>query len=72
MLQTILHFEDKVKHALELGTHITDVIEGTVELCERIGRMKYIHEDQVDTAYGEIREVIDAVIRQVVQDGGDA
>ena len=72
MLQTILHFEDKVKHALELGTHITDVIEGTVELRERIGRMKYIHEDQVETAYGEIREVIDAVIRQVVQDGGDA
>lgn len=72
MIQTIIHFEEKVNEALELGTRVTDIISGTVDLRERIGRMKYIHEDNIGTGYDEIRSDIDQVMKKVIQDGGEA
>lgn len=71
MLQTIAHFENKAQEAIQLGTAVSDIIAGTVNLRERIGRMKYIHEDEIATAYADIRKEIDSHMKLVIQDGGE-
>lgn len=70
MLQTILHFEEKGREALDLGASINSILSGTVNLRERIGRMKYI-KDSTQGPYEEIRQAIDNTLRQVMQDGGE-
>src|SRR5699024_6398532 len=70
MLQTILHFEEKGRETLELGASINSILNGTVNLRERIGRMKYI-KDNTEAPYAEIRKAIDDTLRQVMQDGGE-
>ncbi|MGO1930605.1 MAG: V-type ATP synthase subunit A [Ruoffia tabacinasalis] len=70
MLQTILYFEEKGRETLELGASINSILNGTVNLRERIGRMKYI-EDNTEAPYAEIRKAIDDTLRQVMQDGGE-
>lgn len=71
MLQTILHFEDKARQALDLGASVTSILRGTVSLRERIGRMKYIP-DSSQGLYAQIRASIDEEIKQIMQDGGEA
>lgn len=70
MLQTILHFNQSARNALSLGTAIQSILTGTTDLRERIGRMKYIEESEVSTAYKAIRKDTDSTMKSIIQDGG--
>lgn len=69
MLATILRFEDQAVRALELGSYYDEIIEGTADIRERMGRMKYIPEQYI-SQYKEIRETIDSTIQHVIERGG--
>lgn len=69
MLQTILHFEDTGKEALDLGASITSILRDTVDLRERIGRMKYINDNSPEP-YQAIRQAVNETIRELIQKGG--
>ncbi|MDO4670833.1 MAG: V-type ATP synthase subunit A [Aerococcus sp.] len=67
MLSAILTFNDNGKRALELGSYFDEIMEGTTVLRERIERMKYIPEeelDQLDALKAEISETFQAIIQQ--------
>ncbi|XJS11118.1 V-type ATP synthase subunit A [Aerococcaceae bacterium WGS1372] len=70
MLQTILHFEDIGKEALDLGASITSILRDTVDLRERIGRMKYINDNSAEP-YQAIRQAVNDTIKELIQKGGD-
>lgn len=69
MLQIILDFESQAREALDLGSYFNEIAEGTRELRERIGRMKYISSDEMDK-FKEIHNSIESTIKDVVQKGG--
>lgn len=69
MLQTILHFEDTGKEALNLGASIASILRDTVDLRERIGRMKYINDNSPEP-YQAIRQAVNDTIRELIQKGG--
>jgi len=69
MLLTILHFEDKAVRALELGSYYDEIISGTAEVRERIGRMKYIPEQEINR-FNELREDIAGTIQETIGRGG--
>lgn len=71
MLETILDFEKNVDKAIELGASIDDILKGTVDHRERIARMSEISEDALDR-YEEIRQDSEAVLKEVLQEGGIA
>jgi V/A-type H+-transporting ATPase subunit A len=48
MLETILLFHDEGQKALELGAYLSEVYQGTEILRDKIARMKYIPEDELD------------------------
>lgn len=69
MMEIILTFEDEARKALELGSYYDEISKGTVQLRERIGRMKYISEDEFDR-FLEIENSIEDVMKEIVQKGG--
>lgn len=69
MLQTILHFEDTGNEALKLGASVTSILRDTVDLRERIGRMKYINDNSPEP-YQAIRQAVNDTIRELIQKGG--
>jgi len=69
MLQTILHFEDKAKEAMDLGAYYNEIAEGTSDVRERIGRMKFIEEKEIDKIK-DIRKQVDTQIQDVLEKGG--
>lgn len=69
MMQIILTFEDEARKALELGSYYDEIAEGTREVRERIGRMKYISEDEFDR-FNDIESSIATIMKDIVHKGG--
>lgn len=69
MMQTILYFEEQSIRAMDLGSYYDEIIEGTEDVRERIGRMKYISEDEL-TKIQEIRTKTKDKIQTVLEKGG--
>ena len=67
MLSVILHFSEKARKAMDVGAYYDEILEGTKEVREKISRMKYIHEDDIeefDTILSDIDEQIGATIQK--------
>ncbi|WP_430618228.1 V-type ATP synthase subunit A [Enterococcus sp. DIV1054d] len=65
MLQLILTFGQEARRALSVGSYLTEIMEGTVVLRDRIARSKYIPEteiQQLDALLVETKETIQKII----------
>lgn len=69
MLHTILTFEEEAKKGMELGAYFDEIIKGTVNLRERIGRGKFLPEAEI-AQFEDMRNSIKDTIHQVVEKGG--
>lgn len=68
MLQTILLFHDEGQKALELGAYLTEIYQGTENLRDKIARMKYLPEAELE----EIRKLaseIKETMKEILQKG---
>ncbi len=63
MLETILRFQEKAVAALERGAASSDLTD--LKVKEEIGRMKFIPENEFDTAIKEIQDKIDKQTSEV-------
>lgn len=70
MLDIILHFEDEAVKALDLGAYYDEIMEGTEDLRERIGRMKFVSEEEMEERFEKTYTDIDKQIKDVLQKGG--
>ena len=61
MISTILKFYDEASRALDNGVYIGEIEE--MPIREKISRMKYIHEDDID----EIDKIQDEIMEEVDQ-----
>ncbi|WP_124057646.1 V-type ATP synthase subunit A [Vaginisenegalia massiliensis] len=71
MLNNILHFEEQAMEALKLGAYYNEIIDGTVELRDKIARSKFVAEEnlsQIKDLYGQI----DQQMKTVLANGGEA
>jgi V/A-type H+-transporting ATPase subunit A len=57
MMRAILSFYDKALAALQSGASIEDIVSLAVR--EKIGRFKYVAEEQLQTAYDEIEQQLE-------------
>ena len=64
MLRMVLMFMDKAQAALEKGADFSRV--ATLPVREAIGRMKYVHEDEIDDKFAEIRRELDEELGALV------
>ena len=69
LLTNILTFDQESQKALELGAYFTEIMEGTVDLRDRIARSKFIHEDQLVTIQALKEEIVET-LHQIVAKGG--
>lgn len=69
MLSVILHYSDKARKAMDLGAYYDEILEGSKDVREKISRMKYIHEDDIQE-FDTIESDIDQQIESVIQEGG--
>lgn len=69
MLHTILTFEEEAKKGMELGAYFDEIIQGTVDIRERIGRGKFLPESEI-ARFADMRSSIQETIHQVVEKGG--
>lgn len=69
MLNAILHYENQGERALELGAYYDELVEGTEKVRERIGRMKFIHEDDISRIQDIVKEV-EEEMQAVLEKGG--
>ena len=69
LLTNILTFDQESQKALELGVYFTEIMEGTVDLRDRIARSKFIHEDQLATIQALKEEIVET-LHQIVAQGG--
>ncbi|MEY8462536.1 V-type ATP synthase subunit A [Streptococcus merionis] len=69
MLSNILLFDDEANRALELGAYFTEIMDGTVELRDRIARSKFISEDRI-TEIEDLSEQIKTILHEIVAKGG--
>lgn len=69
MLRNILSFGDEGQRALELGSYISEIMEGTVSLRDKIARSKYLPEDEI-SQLDVLHEEIGATLQQIVAEGG--
>lgn len=69
MLNNILNFADEAEKALDLGAYFTEIIDGTVEVRDRMARSKYISEENLDQIKALSTEAQEA-IHQVLAKGG--
>lgn len=70
MIRTILHFDDEARATMELGASVDSILKGTVDVREKVARMKYI-DDSTVAPYEAIRNEIDAAMKSVLQAGGE-
>ena len=69
MLRLILTFHHEGQHALELGAYFVEIMDGTIELRDRIARSKYVPEEELETL--DFLEVtIKETIKKIIADGG--
>ena len=69
LLTNILTFDQESQKTLELGAYFTEIMEGTVDLRDRIARSKFIHEDQLGTIQALKEEIVES-LHQIVAKGG--
>lgn len=69
LLSNILTFDEESQNALNLGAYFTEIMEGTVQLRDRIARSKFIHEDNLETIQNLNKE-IQETLHQIVAQGG--
>ena len=69
LLSNILTFDAEANRALELGAYFREIMEGTVELRDRIARSKFIHEDQLEKIQA-LNQIIEETLHQILAQGG--
>ena len=69
LLSNILTFDAEANRALELGAYFREIMEGTVELRDRIARSKFIHEDQLEKIQA-LSQTIEETLHQILAQGG--
>ena len=69
LLSNILTFDAEANRALELGAYFREIMEGTVELRDRIARSKFIHEDQLEKIQ-TLSQTIEETLHQILAQGG--
>ena len=69
LLSNILTFDAEANRALELGAYFREIMEGTVELRDRIARSKFIHEDQLGKIEA-LSQTIEETLHQILAQGG--
>ena len=69
LLSNILTFDAEANRALELGAYFREIMEGTVELRDRIARSKFIHEDQLGKIQA-LSQTIEETLHQILAQGG--
>ena len=70
MLQLILAFQEKGQQALDAGANLSDVLNLPVR--DRIGRAKYIPEDQVRIQFEQIESDLSSQTAALMDQGGQA
>lgn len=69
MIETILDFQDKALRAMDLGAYYDEINDGTDEIREKIGRSKFIPEEEL-SRFADIRKQTEETIQQVIEKGG--
>ena len=69
LLSNILTFDAEANRALELGAYFREIMEGTLELRDRIARSKFIHEDQLEKIQA-LSQTIEETLHQILAQGG--
>ena len=69
MMRLVLSFYDKASEAVKNGADVEKVIN--LPLRERIGRIKYVHEDNVNAEYDSIQLAMDAELKKLVDEGAE-
>ena len=69
LLSNILTFDAEANRALELGAYFREIMEGTVDLRDRIARSKFIHEDQLEKIQA-LSQTIEETLHQILAQGG--
>ncbi|MHC5249027.1 V-type ATP synthase subunit A [Enterococcus sp. LJL90] len=69
MLDNILTFGHEGQRALSLGSYLSEIIDGTVMLRDRIARSKYLPENQL-AKLDEIHQEIKSEIQEIIAQGG--
>ncbi|HGF7674366.1 TPA: V-type ATP synthase subunit A [Enterococcus faecium] len=67
MLKMILAFGEEGRRALSLGAYLSEIMDGTVSIRERIGRSKYIPEtelEKLDQIIGEIKQTMQTIVSE--------
>lgn len=65
MLSNILFFDQEANRSLDLGAYLTEIMEGTVELRDRIARSKFIAEqdiESIEALQGNIKEDLHDIV----------
>ena len=70
MLQLILAFQEKGQQALDAGANLSDVMGLPVR--DRIGRAKYIPEDQIKVQFEQIESDLSSQTAALIDQGGQA
>ena len=70
MLQLILAFQEKGQQALDAGANLSDVLGLPVR--DRIGRAKYIPEDQIKVQFEQIESDLSSQTAVLIDQGGQA
>lgn len=69
MLKLILKYYDEASKALKQGIRVTTCMKA--DFIEKIGRAKYVHENDVDTEYDKIEQQIVDELADLVKKGAD-
>ena len=69
MLKTIVLFHEEGQKALELGAYLPEIMAGTVQLRDRIARMKYVPEDAIESII-VLEKELKETMRSILQKGG--
>jgi V/A-type H+-transporting ATPase subunit A len=69
MIRNILTLNKEGQRALELGTYLKEIMDGTVTLRDRIARSKYISESELEKL-DQINLDIVSEIQAIVAEGG--
>ena len=67
MLKMILTFGEEGRRALSLGAYLSEIMDGTMSIRERIGRSKYIPEtelEKIDQIIGEIKQTMQTIVSE--------
>lgn len=69
MMRLVLSFYDKSAEAVQNGADVEKVIN--LPLRERIGRIKYVHENDVNDEFNSIQLAMDAELKKLAEEGAE-